>query len=96
MIGPLITMTLRALGTKLILRPEPHHTMSDGGIHLLGDPDDSNTKVYYVVSAGPKVSIEGLKWGCRVLANGHTGQGITWEGHPLRIMDQEEILMVLP
>ena len=70
--------------------------MSDGGIHLLSGTDVSDTKVYYVVSAGPKVNIEGLKWGCRVLANGHIGQGLDWEGHPLRIMDQSEILMVLP
>lgn len=51
---------------------------------------------YWVVSAGPKVKIDGLKHGGMVLCTGYTGQSFDFEGHPLRVVDQNEVLMVFP
>jgi co-chaperonin GroES (HSP10) len=86
---------LKAIGTKLILRPAPKRTSSDGGIALPVDPDVTGTKLYFVISAGPKVTIEGLSHGCTVLCTAYEGQSFEFEGHPLKIVDEKEILMLL-
>jgi len=87
---------LRALGKKLILKPAPYRQASDGGLHLLEGSDPVSGRIYLVVSAGPKVTIQGLSHGCRVLATGYNGQSFDFEGHQLRVMDEAEIVMVLP
>lgn len=90
-------MMLKALGKKLLLRPALPHTMSDGGIHLVNQSnDDCADRIYHVVSIGPDVKIEGLQWGTRVLISGHTGVGFTWENYPLRLVHEDEVLMILP
>jgi co-chaperonin GroES (HSP10) len=70
--------------------------VSDGGIFFLEDPDVSGTKVYYVISAGQKVDIQGLTHGSRVLCTAYEGQSFEYQGHPLKVVDQKEILMLLP
>jgi hypothetical protein len=87
---------LRALGKKLIVRPEPLRTCSDGGIHLLPGTDPVGSRVYLLISAGPKVSLTGLSHGCRMLLDANTGQSFEFEGHPLRVFDQDDVLMLLP
>lgn len=87
---------LKAIGKTLILRPALPHTMSDGGIHLLNlSPDECADRIYHVVSYGAAVTIQGLDWGTRVLIAGNIGRGFDWEGYPLRVVDESEILMVL-
>ena len=88
---------LKALGTKLILRPVPASQVSPGGltlVHLEKDPVVDHR--YYVVSAGPKVTIQGLRHGGKVLVGHCSGQAFDFEGHPLRVIDQDDVLMVLP
>lgn len=86
---------LRALGKNLILKPAPPRQVSDGGIHLLAGADPVASHLYLVVSAGPKVTLPGLSYGCQVVALGSTGRSFDFEGHELRVMDEGEILMVL-
>ena len=87
---------LKALGTKLILRPCPAPSRTESGLfvsHTGQDPVIDHR--YFVVSAGPRVEITGLKHGGVVLCTGYTGQSFDYEGHPLRVVDQSEVLMVL-
>lgn len=86
---------LKALGSKLILRPVPAPEIQ-GGILLPQSRDPIYDHRYYVISAGPKVAIEGLRHGGIVLVGRGAGQSFEFEGHPLRVIDQDEILMVLP
>ena len=87
---------LRALGSKLILRPVPAPKKSSGGIYLLASPDPIYDRTYYIISAGPKVAIDGLRHGGKVLVQAGSGQSFDFEGHPLRVIDQDDVLMVLP
>jgi hypothetical protein len=86
---------LKAIGSKLILTAVAHRQWSDGGIALPLDTRGTDYKLYHVISAGPKVTIEGLSHGCVVLCDPSTGQGFDFEGFSLKIVEQKEILMLL-
>lgn len=87
---------LRALGKKLILRPVPAPAMS-GGIHLPQTADPVYDHKYYVISCGPQVPFwSDLRHGGVVVVQQGSGQSFEYEGHPLRVIDRDDVLMVLP
>jgi chaperonin GroES len=86
-------MKLRPLQDRLTVRPTPPDKISPGGLRLPAAADDGPSTRGTVVEVGPDVLI--CCSGDAVVYSRHVGTGIVFDGEPLLVLRESDVLGVV-
>lgn len=84
---------IRPIKNRVLLKPIPNPTISDGGIHIPFGATDNLQSQFVVLARGPKA--EEVLPGQRVLCNTYAGTEIMVDDKPHRLVEQSSILAIL-